>query len=292
MGVISGALVGAAVSYGFTTVLDQYLKVPLLLKVKRQKREGKSHEYSGKQQIVEYWRDLLGPQFGLEKGAKRLIKSSDWVTFENVIITDFVPRAPGFYYSKNLWQNPRLAPISLGVVRVSPEKTSEQRLLALHRPLEYEAHADIEKGIPIIVSPPVYESLSAKLDKYGSVHIEKVYAKVSDLKAYSDYLRTADIPLLYPVVDDKNWLKSIGDPIPIMGNAWTAYRTPKTTNVLNFRFWAGVDYFDKSLNDAKVALEKLIPKNGWSLTNFDERIRHFMNDKLIPLNEIWKHIPN
>ena len=285
------ALIGGVAGYAIAKILDQYLSIPLILKTQWLKFKGKAHEYEGPQLVATYWKDLLGPKFGMEaKASEKILREYHLVTFRDVILTDFVPRAPGYYYSKDLWNDPKNALLSLGVVRViESEHTGPKRLLAISHPNEFEAHGNIEKGIPIVVSREVYKELSEGLNKFGSVHVDQLTATMSDVGTYSEYLETVGIPATYPVVERKKWIKHAGDPIPLMGNGWVVYRIEEIDNFLHYRFWTGVEYYDDSLQKAKEKLEKLIPKGGWALTNFDDKIRHFKNAPL-QLSEVWKHL--
>lgn len=278
------------IGYGIGKIIDQYLRVPLILKVRWLKTKGMAHEYEGNHLIMNYWRDLLGSNFGLENGAEKQLYEYHQVTFRDVIVTDFIPRAPGYYYSKELWDDPNKALLSLGVVRVIPnEETKSRRLLALHRPSEYEAHADIEEGIPIVVSNEVYEKLSPIINKYSSVHIDEIVATMSDVGTYKQILESAGIPSTFPIVESKTQLKHIGDPLPMMGNGWVLYRNPKTIDYINYRFWTGVDYYSDSLQNAKINLQKLIPKDGWGLTDFDEK-NPFFKGVPLQLSDIWRYV--
>jgi hypothetical protein len=287
---ITGTLGGAVAKYGVTKILDQYLLIPLTLKIRPLKHKGMAHEYEGNQLIMNYWKDFLGPDFALENDAKRCLDTSHLVIFRDVIVTDFSPRAPGYYYSKELWSDPKNALLSLGVVRVIPnEETKSKRLLSLHRPPEFEAHADIEKGVSIVVSDEVYKELSPQLNKYGSAHIDEIVATMSDVGTYKEILEMKGIPSTFPFVESKTQIKHIGDPLPIMGNGWVVYTTQKIAENINYRFWTGVDYYSDSLQNAKVMLKELIPKDGGALTNFDEKIRYFRGASL-QSNDIWKYL--
>jgi len=287
---ILGLLATGAIGYAIERILRQYLKTPLILKTRWLKHKGKAHEYSGKRLMSDFWQDLLGDEYGLFPGADKIIEAHHFVTFKDVVVTDFVPRAPGFYYSKTLWNNPKLAPLSLGVIRVIPnEQTGSKRLLAIHKPSEFEAHWDMEKGVPIVVSREVYEKLGDDLQKTGVAHVQRITAIMSDVGDYSRELRMADIPSTFPVVREERFVKKGGDPVPIMGNAWVVYKTPKTSGFLNFRFWAGVDYHRDNLREAKKKLEKLIPPGGFALTDFDDKVRHWV-DAPLRLSDAWKYL--
>jgi len=276
--------------YAINKILDQYLRVPLILKTRYLKHKGMAYNYTGKQATSNYWKDLLGPDFGLESGAEKILREYYQVTFEDVVLTDFVPRAPGYYYSKELWEDPKKALFSLGVVRLIPnENTGPKRLLAINRPSEFEAHGEIEKGIPIVVSEDVYRGLIRDLEKFGSVHIDKIIATMSSVGTYSKYLLAKGIPSLFPVVKSMKYVRKGGDPIPTMGNAWLIYRTQSEAEFLNFRFWTGVEYYQSNLKEAKETIEKFIPKGGLPVTDFDEKIPYFMNAILQP-NDVWKYL--
>jgi len=284
-------LASGVLGYAIGRILDQYLSVPLIVRTKWLKHKGKAHEYSGKRLIYDYWQDLLGEEYGIFPGASKTVEEHHLVTFKDVVVTDFVPRAPGFYYSKTLWENPKLAPISLGVIRVIPRGLEDpKRLLAIHKPSEFAAHGEIEKGIPIVVSREVHQKLGDNLQKYGSVHVPRIVAIMSDIGEYTDWLKMVDMPYTFPVVEEKRFVATPGDPIPTMGNGWVVYKTPKArAEFVNFRFWTGIDYHRQNLHEAKKKLEKLIPANGFALTDFDEKIRHWVNAPL-RLNEAWKYI--
>jgi hypothetical protein len=223
--------------YAITKILDQYIRIPLILKAKYLKHKGMAYEYTDKHAIANYWKDLLGPHSGIEDGAKQLLHEYCQVTFKDVVLTDFAPRAPGYYYSKELWEDPRKALFTLGVLRLIPnENTGLKRLLAINKPSEFEAHGEIEKGIPIVVSEDVHKDLVKDLEKFGAVHVDKIVATMSSLGAYSKYLVTKGMPSLFPVVKSKKYVKKGGDPTPIMGNAWLIYRTQSEAEFLNFRF--------------------------------------------------------
>jgi len=287
--VIKDILIAVPASYAISKILDHYLSVPLILKTPWLKHKGKMHEYEGHRSITEYWKDLLGPDFGMEEVEEQSLREYHLVTFRDVIVTDFVPRAPGYYYSKELWNDPKNALLSLGVIRViENENTGPKRLLSMNSPFEFEAHGNIEKGIPIVVSREVHKELSEGLDKFGSVHVDQITATMSNVGTYSRYLEMVGIPATYPVVEKKNYIKHVGDALPLMGNAWIVYRNREKDGFLHYRFWTGVKYHSDSLQKAKEKLEKLIPKDGWALTDFDEKIRHFRNVAL-PLSEVWKY---
>jgi hypothetical protein len=282
-------LAGGVLGWAIGKVLDPYVRVPLILETKWLKFRGKAHEYSGKKLVYDYWQDLLGEEYGLFSGAQKTIEEHHRVVFNDVVVTDFVPRAPGFYYSQSLWNNPKLAPLSLGVMRVSPRKRAGfKKLLAIHKPSEFEAHGEIEKGIPLVVSDEVYKKFGDNLQKYGSVYVPKITATMSDVGEYSDWLKMADMPYTFPVVKEKRFVKTPGDSIPIMGNGWVVYKTPRKAGFVNFRFWAGVDYHRKNLREAKEALDKLIPCNALALTDFDEKVRHWVNAPL-RMSNVWKY---
>jgi hypothetical protein len=183
-----------------------------------------------------------------------------------------------------------LAPISLGVIRVIPnEQTGSRRLLAIHKPSEFEAHAEIEKGIPIVVSEEVYKRIGKSLQECGSAHVNEIVAIMSDVGDHSEYLKMIDMPYTFPLVEKENYITEGGDPVPIMGNGWVVYETADTSGFSHFRFWAGVDYHKKNLQEAKEALEKLIPGNGWVITNFDELVQHW-KDAPLQLSRAWEYI--
>jgi hypothetical protein len=283
-------LAGAGLEWAIKKVLGQYVRVPLIVETNWLKHRGKAHEYSGKKLVYDFWQDFLGEEYGLFSGAHKTIEMHHRVVFHDVVVTDFVPRAPGFYYSQSLWNNPKLAPISLGVIRVSPkERTALKRLLAIHKPSEFEAHAEIEKGIPLVVSNEVYKKFGDNLQKYGSVYVPRITATMSDVGEYSDWLKIADMPYVFPAIKEKRFIKTPGDPIPIMGNGWVVYKTPKKAGFVNFRFWTGVDYHIKNLREAKEALDKLMPAKAFALTDFDERIRHWINAPL-SLSKAWTYL--
>jgi hypothetical protein len=285
------AVVGGVTGYAIAKILDQYLSIPLILQTRRLKSKGKAHEYEGPESVATYWKDLLGPKFGMEEHAgQQILRQGHLVTFRDILLTDFVPRAPGYYYSKDLWNDPKNALLSLGVVRIiENEYTGPKRLLAINHANEFEAHGNIEKGIPIVVSREVYEDLSEGLDKFGSVHLDQLTATMSDVGTYSEYLETVGIPATYPTVEHKKYIKRGGDPVPLMGNGWVVYRTKRTDSFLHYRFWTGVEYYEESLQNAKQRLKELIPESGWALTNFDDKIRYFRNAPL-QLGEVWKHL--
>jgi len=283
------ALIGGVAGYAIGRILDQYLSIPLILKTRWLKFKGKAHDYEGPQSVYTYWKDLLGPKFGMEEVDEKILREYHLVTFRDVIVTDFVPRAPGYYYSQDLWNDPKNALLSLGIVRViENENTGPRRLLAINNPSEFEAHGNIEKGIPIVVSREVHKELSERLDKFGSVHVDQITATMADVATYSKYLEMVGIPATYPVVESKKNVKHVGDALPLMGNGWVVYRTRERDSFLHYRFWTGVEYHNDSLQKAKEKLEKLIPEGGWALTDFDEKIRHFRNAPL-QLNEVWKY---
>jgi hypothetical protein len=283
-------LAGAGLEWAIKKVLGQYVRVPLIVETKWLKFRERAHEYSGKKLVYDYWQDLLGDEYGPFSGAKKTIEPGHRVVFHDVVVTDFVPRAPGFYYSRSLWSNPKLAPMSLGVIRVLPKRrTGQKRLLAIHKPSEFEAHAEIEKGIPLVVSNEVYEKFGDSLHKFGSVHVPCITATMSDVGEYSDWLKMADMPYTFPVVREKRFVRTPGDPIPIMGNGWVVYKTPRKAGFVNFRFWAGVEYHRKNLNEAKEALDKLLPTKAFALTDFDEKVRHWVNAPL-SLSKAWTYL--
>ena len=270
--------VGYVGNWVIKKIVDQYLSVPLILKVPWLKHKGMVHEYEESQSIMNYWKDLLGWNFGLENDAKKILHEYHCVIFRDVIVTDFVPRAPGYYYSRELWNDPKNALLSLGVLRIIPNEIAKpKRLLALHKPPEFEAHADIEKGIPIVVSEEVYQKLSEQLNNYGSAHVDEIVATMSDVGLYQKCFESAGIPSTYPVVKSKKMVKHVGDPIPIMGNGWVIYNTQRSCDYLNYRFWTGIDYYSDSLQGAKVKLKKLIPNDGQvdRRFNFDQKIPYF-----------------
>jgi hypothetical protein len=278
--------------YVIGKVLDHYVRVPAIVKIKLPDLSGKikSHRYEGKKLVYEYWRDLLGEEYGLFPGSKKSLWAGHRVIFRDVVVTDFVPRAPGFYYSKNLWANPKLAPLSLGVIKLLPRReTDSKMLLAIHKPSEFEAHAEIEKGIPIVVSKDIYEKLGEPLQKYGSIRVSSITAMMSDIGEYSSWLKMADMPYTFPVVMEESGISKIGHPAPIMGNGWNIYTTTEKIGFVNFRFWAGVDYHIKSLEDAKVAIDRLIPPEALILADFDEKVSHWPKAPL-RLSEIWQHL--
>jgi hypothetical protein len=269
-------------------IIDHYVRVPVILETKWLKHKGEAHEYDGKKLVYDYWKDLLGEEYGLFSGAHKSIETGHLVVFKDIVVTEFVPRSPGFYYSKNLWNNPKLAPLSLGVVRVLPKKRTDfKRLLAIHKPSEFEAHAEIEKGVPLVVSNEVYKKFGRNLPKYGSVRVSSITATMSDVGDYSNWLRMADMPCAFPVVKEERYVKNTGDAVPIMGNAWNIYLIAKNAGFVNFRFWSGVKYHIKNLEEAKEAIDKLIPRNALALTDFDEKVRHWINAPL-GLSNIWR----
>jgi hypothetical protein len=283
-------LAGAGLESAIKRVLGQYVRVPLIVETKWLKFKGRAHEYSGKKLVYDYWQDLLGEEYGLFPGSAKKIEEHHRVVFHDVVVTDFVPRAPGFYYSKGLWNNPKLAPLSLGVIRVLPKRrTALKKLLAIHKPSEFEAHAEIEKGIPLVVSYEVYKRFGDNLQKYGSVYVPRITATMSDVGEYSSWLKMADMPYTFPVVKEERFVKGPGDPVPIMGNGWVVYKTPRKAGFVNFRFWAGVNYHRKNLREAKEALDKLLPPRAFALTDFDEKVRHWVNAPL-SLSKAWAYL--
>lgn len=287
--VIKDILIGVPASWAISKILDHYLSVPLILKAPWLKYKGKMHEYEGRELIAEYWKDLLGPDYGMEEVEEKKLREYHVVTFRDVIVTDFVPRFPGYYYSKELWNDPKNALVSLGVIRViENENRGPKRLLAINSPSEFEAHENIEKGIPIVVSREVHKELSEGLSKFGSVHVDQITATLSNVGTYSKYLETVGMPATYPVIEKKKYIKHVGEALPMMGNAWVVYRSRERDGFLHYRFWTGVEYHSDSLKKAKEKLEKLIPKDGLALTDFDEKIPHFRNAPL-QLSEVWKY---
>jgi hypothetical protein len=115
--------------------------------------------------------------------------------------------------------------------------------------------------------------------------MSRVTATISDVGEYSRWLKMADMPYTFPVIEKERYISTPGDPVPIMGNSLVVYKTPEDLGFLNFRFWAGVNYHRKSLREAKEALDNLMPKNSVPLTDFDMGVRHWRYAKL-PLGKV------
>jgi len=281
-------------SLSIKKICDQIWLLPSYFITKIKDRKHKTHEYSGENQILEYWRDFLGPYFGMEPSISKLIHSNHQVIFNDVILSDWVPRAPGYYYTNKFWSNPLKTYSSTGTIRFVPNDfTGSKRLLSINKPEKYEAHASIERGIPLLVSNDVYKKISENIEKYGVVHVDKIITTLSDVNVFANYLEMVDIPSTFPVINNVKNIRKIGDPIPILGNGWIIYTNLKESNFLKYRFWTGINYYDESLKKSKDKLSSMIPKGFYPLHDFDLKIKTFKNTLLpikMTINDIKEYI--
>lgn len=256
-------------------IFCEYLGLYPYLRVIWTKHRGTSKEYEGKC-IEEYWKDLLGPYYAFE-GAKKGLHRQDMAIFRDVILTDWVPMAPGLFYTKDMW---RSSPQDMRVLfrDVRFDMHYGKKVLSIHYPKEFIAHTDISKGIPLVVNEHAYNRVKDVIDNYGAVHVEELRTTLSSIP--EDFLKglhlAEGIPRVVPIAEGKLSVKKTGTPDPLLGTAWTIYKSEQKREYLWYRFWIGVDYFENSLQDATQELNKIIQnEEGEPVFDFDEEVVRF-----------------
>ena len=274
-----------------TLGLPDFLKINL---GKYIEKIGKTKEYNCIDNIEEFWSDFLGPSYAFANNKYRVLHEYDHIIFEDVTISDWIPRSPGLFYTDELWNKNDLNNIKLKFGDIRLPRYRNMRLFSLHHPKNFFAHPDLSRGIPIILNEDAYKKIKNIMELYGAVHLEKIN---TTLLSYTPSEFTKNIlwpngwPTMIPTLKGILNIKKPGTPDPLLGTAWTVYKKQGLEEFIWYPFWTGIDYHEYSLKNATDKLKEFIPRDANPLIDFDAKIIHFSNAVINP-NNIMKYNKN
>ena len=270
-------------------------------------------DYNGVQGIFQFWADLLKEDFYFRDITQfKEIEMNEELTFTDVLLTDWIPRIPGLFYHKIMWEKSEnleeskerrilkqfnYADVRLGIIE---GKIGDYKIFNLVKNEEFIAHGDISKGIPILIPLECFQnaSLNDTFDTIEKVLNKKGAIKIKKIKCIVRNIYNLNIELIIkmdknrPIINKKKaFLKGailIAQKInsieiwedlpdcPVLGNAWTYYLSDdKESKFLYYYFWVGTEDYNDSINNACNIIMKRIPKNKYALFEIDAEDNRF-----------------
>jgi hypothetical protein len=225
----------------------------------------------------DYWKDYLGASYAFEK-SMRNFNLHDELIFEDIVLTNWVPFAPGLFYTKHIWDDhPNNFRYLFRDVRFN--EYNGKRICSIHSIKDFVAHADISKGIPIVLDVSCYELLEKDILKYGAVHIDEVKAVLSMVPKKLEPRVVEGSPDLVPVSRYESDIGSLTPSDPLIASAWTVSMSLKDKEkpvFISDKFWVGCEKWEESLNKACENIRRMVKeRNGIAIYRFDEEKKWF-----------------
>ncbi|MHA1311821.1 MAG: hypothetical protein ACTSQO_12985 [Candidatus Helarchaeota archaeon] len=257
--------------------------------------------YRGYEGIVQFWRDLLGDDFAFKDAYElKTLKLNEELIFEDVILTEWLPRIPGLFFHEFLWKKSEesklneeykllkqfnYADIRLG--HISEGTKTTYRIFSIVQNAKFAAHGDISKGIPIIIPRDFFISanegdkfsiIENTLESRGAIKIKKLKCKFNSKTnfniKYFDKLGEHHVARLIGGILNVQRMEDIEiyedlPKCPILGNAWTYFLSKNKPIFVYYHFWVGVDEYKDSINRACKIIMDRIPNNKFALFEID-----------------------
>lgn len=303
-------------------VFLQYLGLPAYLRILLSRARGKLKEYdfSNIGGLCNLWADVLGPYYlgdrttaTQAKRSARICGEGDTVAIEDVTVSEWVPRLPGYQWTPT---RERVAEIlfpplpegsTVSHETMSYEEFSDslsmKQIFEVYGNLETQIgswgsvrfashfgkrlivgtttkHGKISEGFPLIVDAAAYQKLRDQMREYGAAHVERLHGILRDVpdvfkgQTY-EVFRVSGVPRVALCIEGHLSIKHPGPSDRIGAMAWSL----SDSGFVGFPFDIGLKDWEPRLAAGAALLTKNHPK---VLFDFDEVVPRVMNARWRP----------